>query len=685
VGIVVSAVLLILLTVLLIRDIRPNRAPLIFVLRILMIALMSLILLGFIFRRAVRERPGVDLLILADESQSMSLGRKLADETDALSTLPNKPQWHVGYYGFGDTTRKLADVRSINPIGKRTDIGQALQMAKSIMPGGAVIVSDGQHNASGDPAQLAAKFGFPVYTVGVGRIAVKDLSIERIRSANRAVLGDTVPLIVRVGSRGFAGEHVRLRLLDNGQTVETRDMTLTADESRQELEYRVVAAPEGRHVYRVLADSMLGEDSYANNQAQTALQVVPSRTRVIYVTNHPDFNSRFLIQLLKSNRNIDLIPLVALAGTKLQRITDQGMIPYSLTGTIDADVMILDNVDENELGVSDALSSFAANHGLLVLVGERFRAGRSLSALLPIAFSGDRISRELPVELTEEGRGNPIFFEGARNLLSAMPPFWGAIRGTGLQSNARLWAKAPDGTPLIAFRRIGQGKILEIAGYPLWRAGFSAQAVEANSDNLYRFLANAIRFLALKDVDRFRLSSDKLDYYAGEPISVLLQATSEDGKPWTGLDVRLSVAAESSGPSAVGGRQSASSQSMVERGDGLYEAVVEGLSSGRYAANADVFVREQPQGTVEHSFTVSELSLELSQIGLNDELLKRIAQASGGEYVPYDSLRSKNLNIHFAEYKRLITFDPRLNRYLFLLIAALFVIEVFLRKRRGMM
>ena len=680
IGILLSAILLLLLVVLFIRDIRVNRAGFIFALRIATIILVGLVLCGFIFRRTARQRPKIDVLVLADESQSMAAEKKAAEEQGAVervlrsssSSLKLKQGGRVEIDGFGDTVLKRGDAKSLRTDAPRTDFGTALRHAKALMPGAAVIVSDGMHNASGDPAQLAGRLGFPVYLIGVGRKSVRDLAIERMRAPNRTVLGDTIPIGVRLRSRGFLADRTRVRLFEDGRLLEGRDVALSLDESQQEVEFRVVPASAGRHSYRALADSMLGEDNYANNSRQAAIDVLPSRTRVLYVTNEPGFNTRLLLDLLRRNRDIELVPVVGLAGSSLKRM-DKGMAPYSLGGQIDADVVILDNVDEGLLGgaASEALLAFAANHGLLVLAGERFRAGRALNALLPLEPTGDKIPRELALELTEDGRSVPILFEGPRSLLSGMPPFWGAARSKGLKDGAKLWAKAADGTALVAFRRNGAGKVLEFAGYPLWRFGFSAAT--AGSDALYQFLGNAIRFLALKDIEAFRLNSDKLDYYAGEPISFLLQATSEDGRAWQGLDARLEI------PDAQ------VSQAMTEKAAGLYEAVIEGLAPGSYRAQAGAAQAGRPLGTAEHDVTVSELSLEQTETGLNDELLRRIARASGGEYVPYDSLATRGLDIRPADYRRLVVFDPRLNRYLFLLIAALFVLEIFLRKRRGMM
>jgi hypothetical protein len=668
-GIVVCSILLVLLVLLFLRDIRQHRAPLVFALRILMILLMSLVLLGYVFRRTVKERPALDLLVLADGSQSMSAENKLSAEAAVLAGLPRKAGWRMGTYEFGDTTRRLENPKQMKADMPRTDMTQALKLAQLTRPGAAVLVSDGNHNAASDPGLVARKLGFPVYCVGVGRKPVRDLALERVRSPNRVVLGDTFPVAVRFRSRGFAGDKVRVRLLDNGRTLETRELVLGAEESQQEAEFRVAPASEGRHSYRVLADSLKGEDSYANNQSQIGVLVVPARTRVLYITNHPGFNTRILLQLARQNPDIELVPLVALTGNRLQRIGATGSQDYRVS-PLDADVVILDDVDESTLGLSDALNTFAASQGLLVLGGERFRAGKALSALLPLEPAGDRVTRDMKLELTEDGRANPVLFDGTRNLLSDAPPFWGVLRTRSPRSDARVWARDKDGTPLIAFRRNGSGKVLEFAGYPLWRAGFSVKAVETGSRDLARLLANVIRFLALKDVDRFRLTSDKLDYFAGEPVSFLLQAVSDDGRPWTGLDARLAVAG--------------ASQAMVERGDGVYEAVVEGLNSGTHTASVEVFAQERSQGTVHHEVTVAELSLELSQTGLNDELLRRIAQATGGSYVHADSLGATRPELKLAEYRRTITFDPRLNRWLFLAIAGLFVLEILLRKRRGM-
>jgi hypothetical protein len=426
-----------------------------------------------------------------------------------------------------------------------------------------------------------------------------------------------------------------------------------------------------------------------------------------------------LLALARENPDIDLVPLVSLTGNRLQRIEPEGMqqaeikvqekvekdsLPLPLP-LLDADVIILDNVDENTLGLSNALSAFAAQHGLLVLAGEGFQAGPALGPILPLDATGDRIVRDLPLELTEDGRSTAIFFDGARNLLADMPPFYAALRTKGLRPDAKLLGQSSDGVALIAYRRNGEGKILEVAGYPLWRAGFSAQP--GSHDDLYQFLTNIIRFLALRDIDRFRLSSDQLNYYAGEPISVMLQATSDDGRPWSGLDVKLTTS------EAVSGQRSAVSGLMVDRGAGLYDAEIDGLSPGTYTAQAEITqpstvsressaVSRQPPAVSGQpsaigrapsaasraptiTFTVSEQSIELSQSPLNDDLLRRIAAATGAAYVYADSLAEHPPQIHFADYRRVVTFDPRLNRWLFLLIATLFVLEVYLRKRRGMM
>ena len=73
------------------------------------------------------------------------------------------------------------------------------------------------------------------------------------------------------------------------------------------------------------------------------------------------------------------------------------------------------------------------------------------------------------------------------------------------------------------------------------------------------------------------------------------------------------------------------------------------------------------------------------ETGLNSDLLKRIAQASGGEYYDAASFPVNNFEITLAKYHTTFRFDPRRSVYLYVILAGLFLIELYFRKRRGLM
>lgn len=674
---ILVSLLAILLIVLLVRDIRPNRAPLIFGLRTIMILLLALVLLDVVVQRNLRVRAATDIVMLIDESQSMSTGKKPDRLAEALQHLWPLPGPRAVCFGFGDTVRRLADTHEIRTLGRRTDLSAALKAAREMKPGAVLILTDGEHNAVGDPARLAGQLEFPVYPIGIGQRQVRDIVVERLRGPDKTVAGDSVSMIVRISGTELEGERVSVRLFDNGVLTGTQQVRFEGKESRQELEFRFRVSSEGRHSYRVRADSVPGEVSYVNNQALLTVQVLPARTRVIYATNHPGFNTRLLLHWLRTSADIELIPLVALTGDRWLRITPQGMVA-GLAGLPDADVLILDNIDGSNPELGRLISTFAASKGMLVLAGESFTPSPELASLLPLEPTGKRLTKELRLELTEVGSSHGVLIAGDRNLLTDLPPFQGAMVSPKVRPDAQVWAKAQDGTPLIAFRRNREGRILYFAGYPVWRGGFSAVTARERRNPVALLLGNIIRFLAMKETDRFRLTTDKLDYYEGEPVVAQFQATREDGRPWSGLDVRLKIVPEGS-PSDSG-----YTTFMVERTSGFYEAALNNFGSGRYSVRAEIFAEGKSQGIKTHSFTVSELSLELTQTGLNEDLLREIARLTGGEYLPAESLGLRKPELRFAQYTRPIRFAPRTNHYLFLVIALLFVAEIFLRKRRGM-
>ncbi|MEO0107636.1 MAG: vWA domain-containing protein [candidate division WOR-3 bacterium] len=698
----IGVALFIVLLALALRHERSTQRPLAALLpRILAVLFLSLALLGQRFQFSWKTKPGLDLLILVDESPSMSIEDRTEQASSILTQMTRSQIGRVGIWGFSDTVVKLGaglrlrtDLRALARNTPGTDIGLALRTAQVARPGAAILISDGAHNVGPDPVRVASRLDFPVYTVGVGKRMNQDLALDRMRGPVEAYEGDTLSLTVRYRALGFQDNRTRLRLLEDDRLVLARELVIHDSEEVQELELRVPTTGKGRHHYQAVIDSLPQETVLSNNSSMIAVEVLPRRIRIVYLTSHPSYSTRVLLGSLHANPDFQVLPLVTLTGRRIQRVTAQGLQDWSPQNGIDAEVLILDNADETELGLSSALGRFAQDHGLLVLAGEAFRPGPALSLVLPLVSKGEHTRQPIVATVAEDAWDTPFLLDLARGLFAEAPPFLGAVRTESVRADAKVWAKSTDGIPLLAYRRNGRGKVVQIAGYPFWRAGFSERTQAATSFN--SLLGGLVRFLAMDEKDRFRLSTDKRAYHAGEPITAVLRATSDDFRPWQGLNVLLSVQADTlpSGHVAANQYQTPSEtkqgtrtkvvRTMTELSPGTYEAELERLGPGNYLILADIGLSDRELGKASTSFTILESNLELSQSALDESLLRRIALATGGSYSHAESLGSRLPEIRPAHYQRTFAFDPRSNPLFLVLTSLLFLTDIYLRRKQGL-
>jgi len=327
-------------------------------------------------------------------------------------------------------------------------------------------------------------------------------------------------------------------------------------------------------------------------------------------------------------------------------------------------------------------------------------------------------------ELTTEGGVLPWFDRDTIDL-GGVPPFVGLrpLAGLGhdpnlltdsVMSRRQVWLVAQENNvQLMVAGKAGEGKVVYVAAYPLWRWGFGPEEKPEHSTPLSTFLTGVVRYLAESDASPFWLQVQSPELYRGQPVRLVMRAVAPDGRPWTGLSVVVAVQADSSSPrpSPLGGEgersegeEAARSRSvkllsvpMTETGAGVYEATIEALGPGRYRAVATVENGDSPperptRGTVPvllgkatTEFAVAEQALELANTGMNEGMLRAISEASGGKFFSSDGLAREGSEISLGSYQRRLVFDPRRAVWAYVLIALLAGAEWFLRRRRGLL
>jgi hypothetical protein len=671
-------------------------------LRLVILLLFVAVFIGAVLTHVWTERPR-RVAVMLDVSESMSAVGAESAATAVAEAFPLPTGATRQTWMFGDTAVS-EEVKGQKPeakgqIGERTRIGAALKTVGKTRPGAVVLLSDGQDNGEADAVAAARGVGVPVYTVGFGGTAKRNAGIEQVMLPAVVYSGDTVDVQVRVTAAGFADEKARVRLRG-----EIRDVVLGQSMAEQDAPFRLVFARPGRQVIEARLDSLMGESNYADNTRSITVDVKPGRLRVAYVTNRPGPGTRMILRALGSDERVQVDTAVSMTGGI------SGKWGPSLGAPV-PDVFILDDIVET--GSPEVWQSIAngvqAGAGALVLAGPDFQPGQSIGRVLT-GTAGRVQTGTFTPEVTAEGGVLPWFGRDMIDL-SGVPPFTGlrSLSDRAVISRRQVWLAAQENSvPLMFAGKAGKGKLVYVAGYPLWRWGFGPDEKPEQATPLSDFVTGVVRYLAERDTSPFWLQAERADLYQGQPVRLTLRAVAPDGRPWTGLGVVVQVFAETTDTAARtnsesrilspesrhhDGRPQAVTVPMTETGAGVYEAAIEALGPGRYRAVATVEkARNQgiegsrdQVGRATTEFAVADQPLELANTGMNEGLLRAIAEASGGKLLSADSLGRESDEIKLGSYQRRFVFDPRRAVWAYVLIALLAGAEWFLRRRRGLL
>ncbi len=644
-------------------------------LRAAVMLLLAAILVGGVIERRWTVIPD-RVVVLVDRSESMTAADLDQVATRAALEFPVGRSQSREFWGFGDSVYRVQDLDSDLSGMERTEIGRALGAVLRTRPGAVVMVSDGQDNGETDPVALVREVGIPVYAVGCGRSGQRNIEVSAVTLPAVVYAGDTVEIRARVRYAGLKGERAVVRLDEDVRSVLLRD-----EHAEQEFVFRVGFPKPGVRTVMFSVDSLAGEGSYLDNERAVTVRVEPSRLSVACVCNRPGPGLRFLAKALEQDPRIGLYFATAVSGA----------VSYSREALGKADVLILDNTAETagDAGLwQEVLSEVKAGKGALVLAGPGFQPGTHLRQLLPGGMGVRRVNGSLVPVPTRAARVLPWL---ADLDFDNLPPFAEAFVPDP-DAGIDPWLKTGD-TVLACAYEVGQGRVVYVAGFPLWRWGFgrgkarptpsgrgAAQPTPSGREMssltnhaLAAFLQGAVRFVASSRRETFALEADKPRYYQGEPVRVVLRAVAPSGRPWTGLDLALST--DSTGPVVP----------MTEKAPGVYQAVLVGLGAGEHEVRAVAVLDDSVLDTAVTGLVVADRGVELSETGLDERLLRAVARASGGAFFRSDSLPSSGFSPNLATIERGFSIDPRRTPWLYVVVALLAGLEWVLRRRRGLL
>jgi uncharacterized membrane protein len=572
-----------------------------------------------------------------------------------------------------------------------------------------VVVSDG--GDTGHEEATADDATVPVYTIGVGAPRIEsDFEVLDVSAGEPALAGASVDLTVTAVNRGPGGAF-DLRVLENGRPIDLRHVTPAADGSPVRAVFTVSPTRETATQYTVEIPSAAGELALENNRRSVLVEPPGRRRTVLIVEGAPGFEHSFLKRALAADPGLEIDSVVRKgrdaggAPTFFVQASEERApqltsgFPRDRRALYLYDAVILANVDTDSLSRTqlESVNQFVGERGggLLVLGAKSFEqqalARTAVEEVLPVGLTdrGGGVVRAsqsgttpYTVTLTGDGAAHPVMrigptLEETARRWREIPALAGASALGVPRPGAQVLAlvRAPDGPrPLVAVQRYGQGRAMVFSGEASWRWRMQRPSEDRSYELFWR------------QVTRW-LSSG-----APDPVSILPMAPETGSAGAIALDVRddsfapVRDAQVTVRVTLPGGDVQDVRTTLSDPGTGRYSAEMRFEQPGIYRVHAEARKGATDLGSSDRWVLVGGVDREMAEPRLNEDVLRRIAAASGGAYLPANG--ASRLSSLLGE-AALQPAAPRLRElwhtpWVFAAVILLLATEWMLRRRWGL-
>lgn len=547
------------------RGLAASRRGLLLGMRVILLGSLSIILLNpgkWVRPTDQAQRPWI---VLTDASASMS--RKTGDSTrfananqitHDITKAAKAADVPLRLHAFDSALQPATEQLPQQATGKGSLILAAIDhafrdaSAAGESPAGLIVLSDGRQTTTTTPEDLAAlslrahSRQTPVHTIAVGSGEPDaDIALRTSRSSMHVFTGQSVRIPVVLESTGLGSLRSDVILRDSsGKEISRKTLDLQ-DGKPQSMTFEV-PAPASSTRWSVHVAIMENEARSGNNQADVSIHVLTSKTRVFLAEGAPYWDSKFLAQLLRQQKHMEVHSIHRLSEQRFFRIdsgdaapseTTQAVFPETIEEMARYDLIIFGkNIDAFLTPARlDALRSYVRDHGGAVL----FSRGKptttdiaGLEPLEPVTWAAQQLS-DFRFTPHAEGEAAGLFGNAlpspSASVWNALPTLKDGRAISSVKPFTRILAEGVSPSsqsgklPALVVRRYGQGVTGLVNGDGLWKWDFYPEARELGNmyedfwSQLIQWMASYSEFLPGQD---FSLHSSSTQGLVGQPITL---------------------------------------------------------------------------------------------------------------------------------------------------------------------
>ena len=576
--------------------------------RVMALVLILLALANPSFTREDREPLSSVAAVVIDKSPSQSFGDRTRQTENAKEALVD------GLKKIKGLEVRVVEAGQADGETDGTKLFGALSSALSDVPvdrvAGAFLVTDGRvHDIPANAAALG--FQAPLHALVTGRKDERDRRIAISAAPRFGIVGQTQTITYRLDDQGVTGNRAKVVVRHDGEVINERTVL-----SGQTVNVEINIKHAGPNIVEIEASPLENELTLVNNRAVVAIDGVRDKLRVLLVSGEPHSGERTWRNLLKSDASVDLVHFTILRPPEKQDgtpINELSLIAFPTRELFQQHInefqlIIFDRYARQgvlPIAYFDNIARYVRSGGaVLVSAGPDYASTTSiwrtpLDSVLPAEPVGVT-EKPYYAHLSDAGKRHPVTrgLEGS----GSEPPHWSRFFRTVDTRNASgppLMTGA-DGKPLLLLSRFGEGRVALLLTDHIW---LWARGYEGGGPHLDLLRRTSHWLMKQPDLDEEALRLQ----VEGHDLVVLRQTMSDSVAPVT-----------------VTSPNGANRQLTLSEGEpGTWRSTIPANELGLWQAT---------DGTLKALINVGPINpKEFSEVTSTTELLKPLAQASGGD------------------------------------------------------
>ena len=650
-----------------------NTNRLLFVLRTIVVSLLSFLLIGPILKltKNIFEKPEIVLLI--DNSSSLKGAVDSVKLQSDLTATTNR----LKEQGFEISLRTFSEKENqkVKFDQKTSDINSAIKNTIADYEGknlaGLVLFTDGIYNSGSSP--LYSSWRIPIHTVGLGDTTEHpDLILKNIAYNKIAYQGNRFPIRAEVAIQSLPKQNVTVSVFKNGVVISQQQKN-TDNKSFLEFDFLADAKDKGIQRYEIVVQAIAHESNLKNNRAGIFIEVVEGKKKILLIAPAPHPDIKALREVIEKNPNYELI--VHIPGISK---TDPKLLQPNQT-----ELIIFHEAIDHQMKTSALFAQLSkAKSSVLLVIGTKTNLQQLTANGIPLRFDSP-VQKDEVTPIINSSFHDFDFADNSNSVFASYPPIQVPFGKFSYPPNAqvllnqRIGSVATDRPMLLSWEGNNR-KMAAFIGEGLWRWRLAEYSSSEKTELFDDTFSKLIQYLStLDDKRKFKFFPTQNEFTDAVPVTFEGQVYNDLFEKIYGNKIDLTLRNEQ-------GKVTNYSYTLSPGGE-RYN--IGGQKEGTYFFTASTEVNSKKE-IVSGQFSVTAQNIESQNLVADFGLLRKLSEVTNGKFYHANEMNKFLSDYEKVEAKSLIhsedSFNPLVQaKWFFFLLLALISAEWFLRKYLG--